>query len=550
VIGIVDMCHAAGAVPEDNRLAAGIGGGRNNLGLLLAATVHHRAFGFTMSCELTDLLQKGLATEGETLSVAAVGAALDSRIPTQVIAYQEFAGYPARLPWVAYNRSHVFSVPVSRSIAALELSEALAGLSEFADVDVNDACHNAVARRKLEARLRAHPGPGLVRRAVEVLEAAKLAQHTSDFLVGHLPDALSAARLRAAILDPEITPPSLQDEVHRKLTGRNDADFTDYVEYLALLRYTSDREGDRAGLVRFVCALAVDAGTDINAELLDWVRPFRSHTTIIDILQDLRAKSADRRAQLILALDESLSGEWTGTARAWLRRDGKTWRQEQFTAEPVNQQQDAEKILRTAVSWAEGIIEQDGPAELRLHRVDIAMPSRLMLCWRPEEVHMGPPLGYSRDVFMHWNVRLNPPAHLSWIREHAKFRWEAIARLRPPVNWLDNGVTRDLKVLERDLGRGTFPAAIALAGCPAENVDLLSLLLAYSPVVLWPATPPGFPVHRRQHLITTWPVLPGALLDAYRTAWTGPAVDPLADLRTVWEDMDWLDFVKKLNLDS
>jgi len=150
---------------------------------------------------------------------------------------------------------------------------------------------------------------------------------------------------------------------------------------------------------------------------------------------------------------------------------------------------------------------------------------------------------------MNWRTRIDPPAHLRWLYRDAKHRWEHVDHPQAParVGWLDRDHTRDLRELDRYLGRRLFPTGLALAHHPATEIELLETLLKHSPVVFWPWSTTGFPDAARGDLKNIWDELPHALMAAYRDRWNGPDVEPVADLRAVWEDPDWLEFIRKLN---
>src|SRR5439155_20786360 len=135
------------------------------------------------------------------------------------------------------------------------------------------------------------------------------AQQPTDLLRRHLAAVLQPALLRSAILDPAVTPRCYLTEVREKLTGRSDADYPDYVEYLALRRH-------RLNLVHFVCLLAVHAEPPVDdRHLREWARLLKHEAPLNEIRGQLRAAGRDRKAQLIVTLDPRMDGEWRGTAR-------------------------------------------------------------------------------------------------------------------------------------------------------------------------------------------------------------------------------------------
>ena len=69
VIGVIDTCMAAGAVPPMGDVLAGCRGGRTRLALLLAAGVDQEAYDLSAARALADVLRSGIPDAGPLLDV-------------------------------------------------------------------------------------------------------------------------------------------------------------------------------------------------------------------------------------------------------------------------------------------------------------------------------------------------------------------------------------------------------------------------------------------------------------------------------------------------
>jgi hypothetical protein len=112
VIGIIDTCMAASAIPSMRELTD------TRCCLLAAAAIGQPAYGLNMSRELTALLKAGLADSGPKLGVPEIGALLKQNVIGQTVIPLEFDG--ARLRgegrlWLARNRRDASSSTVAKS---------------------------------------------------------------------------------------------------------------------------------------------------------------------------------------------------------------------------------------------------------------------------------------------------------------------------------------------------------------------------------------------------------------------------------------------------
>ena len=65
-----------------------------------------------------------------------------------------------------------------------------------------------------------------------------------------------------------------------------------------------------------------------------------------------------------------------------------------------------------------------------------------------------------------------------------------------PVHWLLEQETHELGELHQRLRDGRYACAIGLTYHPGNDARLMDLLLAYTPILLWPQSDAGFPSER------------------------------------------------------
>ena len=262
-------------------------------------------------------------------------------------------------------------------------------------------------------------------RAMRTVEILQVTSSAVAFLRRWMPHSLSTATLRRAVAALD------HGRVARPVT-RQDIDLAtevDFVEHVALRR-VGIADSYEAVLTKFVVALAQDAEMDLDApELRDWMGSIGATVYGNDAIAVSRASRAERRLQLVVSLT-SLTGDWPDVLDVWLLCDGSLSERQEFHCEP--DQPAVEAALAEAVAWAEDHAADLG---LKLRRIDVAMPTKLLLCWRPEEVVYGTRLGFDYDVTTRWSQRLFPPAGLRWINNHAINRLAEIGRVRRGRRW-------------------------------------------------------------------------------------------------------------------
>ncbi|MER5730742.1 hypothetical protein ABT084_20825 [Streptomyces sp. NPDC002138] len=534
VLGIVDTCHAAGAPPALPDLAGGARGGRTRLGLLMASALGQPAVDLAFSRHLTTLMGEGLPGAGATLSVSDAREALRAVLVGQNVSG---FGYDAdgEPLWVARNarvREGLLGGLGGR-LAGEELTESLAALDPPLPVPDGAPDLRAALRCRADLLLRP-PGPDR-ERALRAVDGLLVAVRTVAFIRSWIGAELTTARLRHALYS------MLAAEGRLPATAPHLTD-VGIIDELTFNHPATDRDG-RTTVARFVTLLAQVCGKDPRGpELRAWAERIEAPVEVNDAIEHTARRTDGQRLGLVVSLHSSLIGDWPEVLDGWLLLDGSVIHHEQFASD-TGDRKGAEGAVEEAVLWAE---DHARPLELPLKRLDLAVPSGLLLSWRPEEAGAAMLLGIRYDVRLHWSSRLTPDAALRSIEPVVAARWEAIARCQgsTPVDWLGHEDLTDAQTLRGHLRVGRYARGIGLTRDPGADARLLELLLAYTPVLLWPHTGAGFPEERHGSLDRDWWAMPGALARAYRERWRGADGADLADLRAVWDDEDWLRFCR------
>ncbi|MFD9334432.1 hypothetical protein ACFWBF_08455 [Streptomyces sp. NPDC060028] len=537
VLGIIDTCHAAGAPPTAQDLTGGARGGRTRLGMLMASSLGQPAVDLSFSRQLAGLVRAGLPGAGGTLRVGEVLDALRTVIVGQDLTGFDFDGdgsAPEPL-WIARNarvREGLLGGLGGR-LAAEELTEALA------DVDprmpVPDATPDLRAAVRCREQLLHLPASPARERALRGVDGLLVAVRTVQFVRGWIGGELTTDRIRHALY-------TMLAAEGRLPTG--DPNLTDVavIDELTFNHPATEVDGRRA-VARFVALLAQACGKDLkDPELRAWGQRIEAPVEVNDAIVHAARRTDSQRLSLVVSLHSSLTGDWPEVLDGWLLLDGAMVHHEQFPNEAADRR-GAESAVEEAVQWAE---EHAATLELPLKRLDLAVPSGLLLAWRPEEAGVAMLLGIRYDVRLHWSSRLTPDAVLRSIDSVVAERWASIAQCHvgAPVDWLPHEDLADPQTLRDHLRYGRYTRGIGLTRHPGADARLMEMLLAYTPVLLWPHAAEGFPAERHGCLDRNWWAMPGALARAYRERWRGDAGAGLADLRAVWDDEDWLRFCR------
>ncbi|MFD8321622.1 vWA-MoxR associated conflict system protein [Kitasatospora purpeofusca] len=542
VIALVDTCHAGGATPDIAALGTGIRRGAVNLALLMSVGVDEGAHGLAFTHGLTQVLRDGVPGAGSRLSAEDVRDAVNQamNISARVLGANgdPFAG---RL-WLARNNRYAQGGEPLGPVGAEDLRGALVSLDEgllpntvAGPADLTDL------RQKLQALASTRTaGPDDIAYALRVVDGLLDASRTAGLLRSWPGSALTSERLRRAVSAAGGTASSCREAGGGEL-------LRDCVESL---RLRAPRVGCSrlAPLAAFIAVLAREDGLDAdNPSIARWAKEADATIELNDAFEQLAKQQTGSRLRLVVSLHAALADDWPESLLAWLLDDGRPVAHREFVCVPS--QHGVEQQLGTVLKWAYG---QARPIGACLKRVEIAASSTLLLRWRPEETNLGVRLGVLHDVGLRWSDRLSVPAHLWWINSVARDQLEAIRRGNgggTPVDWLGRSEAGDVDELTRRVLDGAHARALALSHLPNRMEDSMPLLLALAPILLWPGQEGELTEAARASVERDWHKLPNEFSAAYRSTWQqrterecteGPA--PLARLRSVWHDTDWLDF--------
>lgn len=546
VFALVDVCRPDGAGPGPGGTDGGVCKGSARLSMIMREGAARKASELAFSKAVVQLLTEGIVGAGEFLRSDAVLGAVCGALPGTVPYEVEHVGTQGgeRL-WLARNANRPpRSVSVLGPVATESLDQALAplGCSELLTTAVTGA-------EALERLMDILPdrssgrGPeldwclGVVRGLLDCLCTIKLLttswpgrRLTSE----RLRRALRAAAGRSAERLPDTSGSAL---------------LRDAVEFLRLRVATVDPDAkgmSAARLADFVATLAVEDQLSKDcAELTAWADEVGA-VELGDAFERVERRGAGMRLRLVVSLGAAVADEWPETLDAWLLDRGEVHSHQEFDCLPS--QAGVEKCLADAVDWASTQARMLG---VEFRRVEIAASAGLLLRWRPEETDYGERLGDWHDVVLRWSERICPPSHLRWINRRARRQLAVMSGCgagHAPVDWFGARETERAEELRKRLGRGPYARAVALKHRPQRFEQIMELLLAYAPIVLWPGAEGCVPDQFQESLDRFWHLLPDEFSEAYRrsreegTRAELNGWEHLAQWRTVWHDDEWLDF--------
>ncbi|WRZ95480.1 hypothetical protein OHB54_44550 [Streptomyces sp. NBC_01007] len=526
VIGLIDTCNAAAAQPSIEALTTGARSGRTRIDLLMASAVQQTAYDLGFSKGLARLLWGGVPAGGEHLGMGTLKKSLRADAATRrVIAFSYDGDSSAPELWLASNRQA--GGGAASTVGQRAAEELAAGLPALFPNRQFSRTWTAAALRDLEREVGELPATPAQVRVARALDSLVLAERTATFLHSFMPTGLNTPALRRAMATVGARSQSPLDSAR------------DAVERIAL-NYPVEDGSCRPVITRFVVALAEDAGRDLEAtELRSWALGIDALLPYNDAVIRTRELSRERRLRLVVRLD-SPAGDWPESLTAWLLLDGAVHNHSVFTPCPVSQA-GAEAKLIEAVEWAEDMADD---LDLSLQRIEVAVPTRIMLQWAPEGAVNGTRLGARYDVRTRWSMRLDPPAGMRWINKLAQARLSAIAAHddgSSSIAWLAHHEVRPHERLRDELENDRLVGPIGLLDCPRGDPELLDLLLPYAPILLWPDEV-GWSAEHCAQVAKRWNDLPDGFLAAYRARWRGNHSDPMADIRAIWDDDEWLAF--------
>jgi hypothetical protein len=391
-----------------------------------------------------------------------------------------------------------------------------------------DAAHPSVARTRVS----------------RMLDSLAAAMKTTAFLRSFVGGSLTEqALLRALAAVASRSVVALRDVPAADL-----ATDADVVQFVSLTHPHAERTCGRQ-LARFVLDLVSESRLDAgDPRIAEWAAGIGALPAFNTEAAATRPKHADRRLRLVVSLHYDPAQDWPEALGAWLLLDDEWHAHEDFPAEA--DQPGAEQALASAVDWAEAYADVLG---LRLQRIEVAMPTRILLRWRPEEVLYGQRLGVNFDVLARWSQRLDQRPAIRRANRNARRRLAEIAAGGPGarLHWLSARHSADLAQLSADFEQGVYSRAIGLTENPGRNADVLDVALTFTPILLWPQGERLGQDHQAT-IDAYWESLPAGFLVAYRSRWLGEDGHGngdrmrIADVRAVWDHEDWLNFCRQL----
>ncbi|WP_369241359.1 hypothetical protein AB5J56_42325 [Streptomyces sp. R21] len=543
VFALVDTCHAGGAMPDLKALDGGVRQGAARLSLLMSVGAAQTAFGLAFSRGVVQVLTEGIGGADEFLRADALLHAVRDVAPGQDARRMEYDGVqPGERPWLSRNASHrlpVGSVLGPIATEQLELAVAPLGCSGLLAEPVTGRDSLETLRRSLQEH--ASGNTVELRWALRIVKGVIDSLCTIDLLASWPGQALTSERLRRALWSAADHQSASSLPVTSGSALRRDA-----VEFLRL-RTPGSEDTRTARLAALVAALAAEDGLDETCrELRAWARTVDAEVELVDAFRKLESLDARMRMRLIVVTRTAAGDVWPSCLEAWLMDGGEHYDDRGFDCRPDRKA--VEGRLGDVLKWASDEARKLG---VQLCRVEIAASAALLLRWRPEEVRIGDRVGVAHDVVLRWSERLCPPDHLWRINVRAREKLEAMGAHsagRAPVDWLDAQDTGKLRELRERLGNGVYRGALALNHRPPQFVRVMEVLLEYAPIVLWPCVGDCVPGRFMDSLDKYWPRLPAEFCEAYRCSWGQRTQEEfegrehLAQWRTVWHDIEWLDF--------
>ncbi|TDC89579.1 hypothetical protein [Actinomadura sp. 7K507] len=534
VFAIVDACDAAGAIPPASTLTIGSSSGKTRLALLMAAAVNQPAYDMAMSRRLARLMDAGLARSDPHLCLTEITLELREHITQQSITHFFYDGSDSCVPlWLSRNRHAKANMSPLGPHGTVELNTALAPLNLGGLVGPG---WTLVDLYRLHQEI-AQAEPGTARtRAASLVERLILAHRTAAFLRSFMPAALTGPRLRQAVaaLNMAVSDDQPVGDLQTEI---------DAAEYVARNAPISRGACGKA-LTRFVVELADDAGRNLDEpELRHWATEINTLVALNDAVHDRRKRRVERQLRLIVSLHYALADDWPEQIGAWLLHDQAVYEHENFDCSGSDRP-GTETALANAVDWAEDHADALG---LPLRRIEVAMPTGLLLQWRPEESPYERRLGVDYDVLPRWSRWLERLPDTRRAIRSARRRLTEIASITEGcrLDWIPAGQAVEQHRLDEEFRNGVYRRGVGLLASPDRNEKLFELLLRFAPIVVWPQSASAGPEHQKR-VEDSWNELPLGFLHAYRARWRDQSCDPVADLRAVWDDEEWLAFCDAL----
>ncbi|MFI8301479.1 hypothetical protein ACIGCZ_36845 [Streptomyces nigra] len=539
LIAVIDTCHAAAALPDQQSATAGLQQGGLRLSLLFAASAHLPAWYMSLSVQLAELLESGVSTAGEFLGVdEPLIKELRTRIHTQEPGGFMFDGASSSggSLWLAHN------VRSARRRAAGALG-LLAGERLHKLLSPLEGPHGISSQEQLkdwlgglEPERLGHPAVQRVAEFARDLHACTVAVTVLEETFGEAltDDLLRKAAVRAGFpreVVIRLPCPSLRD----------------MVEY-AVLRQSAVAPAEQSRkLVHFVAALAhlISPGEALPQQLAAWAARSGVSSALNSRLIELRA--ATPRLVLVAADD---GGEDVVRVDASLLFGSAVVHTAEFPCEPGPMPDALGAALEKARLWALSWLTAAGE---QLVAVDVSVPTSLLLGSPPEEwkvVRGRRMLGVDYDVTTRWSGLLTPPSGVlldEMLDAGSRLLSSLQSKARCGPSWLDLDDLSSIEKLQELLGRRRAGGCVwGVGALPEKDFDLmLEELLIHTPALVWPRHASACGTRALQDAVAEhWDSLPEKLLHAFQEQLEG-VPGHLANIRTTWHDAHWQDFCQR-----
>ncbi|MEU2354592.1 hypothetical protein ABZ599_16755 [Streptomyces misionensis] len=539
LIAVIDTCHAAAALPDQQSATAGLQQGGLRLSLLFAASAHLPAWHMNLSVQLAELLETGVSTAGEFLAVdEPLIKELRTRIHTQEPGGFMFDGAPTSggSLWLAHNVRSASrrAAGALGGLACERLHKLLSPLEETHGISSREQLTDWLGG--LEPERLGHPAVQRVAEFARDLSVCAVAVTVLEETFGETltDDLLRKAAVRAGFPTEVVVRlhcPSLRD----------------MVEYAVLCQSAVAPAGRSRTLVHFVAALAhlISPGEGLPQQLAVWASRSGVSSALNSRVIELRG--ATPRLVLVAADD---GGEDVVRVEASLLFGSAVVHTAEFPCEAGPARGALGAALEEARLWALSWLTAAGEG---LVAVDVSIPTFLLLDSPPEEwkvVRGRRMLGVDYDVTTRWSGLLTPPSGVlldEMLDAGSRLLSSLQSRARCGPSWLSLDDLSSVEKLQQMLGRRRAGGCVwGVGALPEKDFDLmLEELLIHSPALIWPRHGGVCDARALQDEVAEhWDSLPEKLQRAFQEQMEG---DPghLADIRTTWHDAHWQDFCQR-----
>lgn len=530
VVVIVDTCAAAGAVPPADALTAGAKNGGKRLTMLVGCSVLGEGIAMMVSRKLAAIVRSGMPGRGPYLTSADIKARLQDLVPAQDIGRLDWDSMPGSPP-LGMVRNAAWSDRYIPAADGSQLHAILVGL--FGDPYALPHQWDPSAITDWRRRLGELPSTMEKKFALQLLADLDVANKTNQMVHTWLGSDLTTSAICRALELIDRPPHTLSISLAEALASIADAG------------YPQADPGCEYVLARLVAALGWVAGADLDApEIHAWAIAVGVAQQLNDAVAGFRALDLEANQPRLIVSLASFTDWWPEEVTAYVLHGS-----EQGSEPPIHRvfpcparTEDATaEALVAAVRWGRDRAQAIGG---RLNRVDVAAREHVLLTWRPELVEVGTRLGVGFDVRLRWSEQITPPDDIWRVNDVARACLEEMAGHfgSPPLVWLTRRLVDDGKLLQSRFIDGKYQhKALSLDHQPTDPA-LFRLLKSHSAVVLWPGDARRLPPGTKQQMRQCWHRLPESMREAFRAELRDERGEVPGRLRTVWDDLAWLDF--------